>query len=59
MRGSNRLTLNFGQLERAEKNLGGTRNGYLLLGVLFFVGGRLIVFGVFDPSTTPEVQFSN
>lgn len=43
----------FGRNEWAERNMGGTRQAYVLTGFAVVIIGALMVFGVFDPSSTP------
>ncbi|MFA7717163.1 MAG: hypothetical protein WC875_00415 [Candidatus Absconditabacterales bacterium] len=44
----------FGNIPRAEKNLGSTRNGYIVVGFGLMVIGMLILFGVIPISSTAE-----
>lgn len=39
----------FGQMQFAEKWLGGTQNFYKFLGIAFMIAGLLAIFGVLDP----------
>jgi hypothetical protein len=43
----------FGSIPWAERHLGSTRNGYLLVGFGLMVLGMLILFGVI-PTTSPS-----
>ncbi|MEI7563166.1 MAG: hypothetical protein WCJ39_05910 [bacterium] len=45
----------FGRIDRAEQRLGGTRNGYLLVGIILIMLGVLILFGVI-PLSAPAQQ---
>ncbi|MEI8092520.1 MAG: hypothetical protein WCG98_10625 [bacterium] len=42
----------FGRIPWAENKLGGTRNGYVLVGFIVIIIGMLIMFGVI-PTTSP------
>ena len=44
----------FGRIDRAEQRLGGTRNGYLLVGIILIMLGVLILFGVIPTSSPTE-----
>ena len=52
------MTEAFGRIARAEKNLGNTRNGYLLVGFGFMIIGLLILFGVI-PTNSPATTLPN
>ena len=49
------LVETFGTIDRAERKLGGTRNGYLLLGCVLVVLGVLFLFGVIPSSSTQQL----
>ena len=51
---SNYMVEAFGRIPRAENKLGGTRNGYLLVGFGLMVIGLLILFGVIPTSSPAE-----
>ena len=52
---SNYMVEAFGRIPRAENKLGGTRNGYLLVGFGLMVIGLLILFGVI-PTSSPATD---
>ncbi|MCX6822778.1 MAG: hypothetical protein NTX91_02125 [candidate division SR1 bacterium] len=52
---SNYLVEAFGRNARAENKLGGTRNGYLLVGFGLMVLGLLFLFGVI-PTSSPTAN---